>query len=244
MSQEATDIAFEQLIAVLLEQPMELVNGDPSEQHALETEVFGDDSAAQRENGVDVRSALQGPDDGVVVEVQYLELFTVDLLGLPYPALRLLGPSGAVVAENQPDGRNVAVENQRTDLRDWRGNSLVQCDFPVGIEQHFDRPERGLQSVLREVRRAAQVPDLVLALEDRHDEVAFLDVADVETVHAGIVAAVRQQLDCVFQRQIEGRGHAKDHERGRLAPVLVRPREPFRVGFDHAGDPEGRRCWR
>ena len=42
--QEATDIALEQLVTVLLEQPMHLVDGDPSDQYALEIEVFGDDS--------------------------------------------------------------------------------------------------------------------------------------------------------------------------------------------------------
>ena len=238
MPQETTDVAFEQPITVLLEQPMDLADGDPSNQHALEVEVFGDDPAAQGESGVDMRSALQGPDDGVVVEVQDLQLFTVELHGFPYPALRLRRPSGAVVAEHQSDGRDVAVENQRTDLRDWRGDSLVQRDVPVGIEQHPDCPERALKSVLREVCRTAQILHPVLALEHRHDEVTLFDVADIEAVHAGIVAAVRQQLDTVSERQFERRRHAQNHERSRLAPILVRPREPLRVGFDDACHPE------
>ena len=96
---------------------MELVNGDPSDQDALEVQVFGDDSAAQSEVGVDMRPSLQGSDDGVVIEVQDLDLLAVLLACLPHPVLGLLGPSGAVVAENEPDSRDVAIQNQRADLR-------------------------------------------------------------------------------------------------------------------------------
>ena len=94
------------------------------------------------------------------------------------------------------------------------------------------------KAFLGEVRGAAQVLDLVLSLENCHQEVAFLDVVDIQTVHPGVVAAFGQQRDAVIERQIEGRGHAQNNERRGFALVLVRPREPFRVGFDDARDPE------
>ena len=234
----ATDIALEQLVAVLLEQPMELVDRDPSDEDALEIHVFGNEPAAQSEVGVDVRASLQRPDDGVVVEMQDLDLLAVLLTCLSHPVFGLLGPSAAVVAENEPDSRNVAVENQRADVRNQRCDSLVQRDVAMRIEQHPERTKRVSKVVLRKVCCPAQIPDPVLALKDRDEEVALFDVADVETVHAGVVAAVRQQLDAVFGRQIEGRGHAKHHERGRLAAVLVRPREPLRVLVDHSRHPQ------
>ena len=87
---------------------------------------------------------------------------------------------------------------------------------------------------------AAPLRSLILyfSLENRHQEVAFLDVVDIQTVHPGVVAAFGQQRDAVIERQIEGRGHAQNDERRGFALVLVRPREPFRVGFDDARDPE------
>ena len=217
---------------------MEFAHGDPADQNAFEVQVFGDNPTAQGEDRVDVRPALKGSDDGIVVVVQNLHLFPIVPSGLPHPVVGLRCPLGAVVAEDESDGGDVAIENQRANLRNRRCDSRVQRDFPLGIEQHPDGPERGLQSVLGEVRGAAQVLDLVLALENRHQEVAFLDVVDIQTVHPGVVAAFGQQRDAVIERQIEGRGHAQNDERRGFALVLVRPREPFRVGFDDARDPE------
>ena len=89
VSQISTDIAFKQLIAMLLEYSMELAHGDPAGQNALEIQIFGDNPATQGEDGVNVRPALQGSDDGIVVVMQDLHLFAVVPFGFPYPSFRL-----------------------------------------------------------------------------------------------------------------------------------------------------------
>ena len=91
-----------------------------------------------------------------------------------------------------------------------------------------------MDAILGKVCVAAEILDLVLALEDRYKELPIFDVAHVQAVHPGIVSAVGQHFSAFGKRIAEGFGHAQDHERGRLAPVLVRPREPFRVGFNDA----------
>ena len=98
--------------------------------------------------------------------------------------------------------------------------------------------ERLLDAVRGEVRLAVQVFDTVLALKERDEELALIDVSHVQAVHPGVVPAFRQQVDALVQRLLKCRRHAKQDERGRLAFVLIPPREPVRVGVDDPLNPQ------
>ena len=117
VSRKSTDIPLQQSIAVFLEDSMELANGGPADQNAFEVQVFGDNPAAQGKDRVDVRPALHGSDDGIVVVVQNLYLIAIVPSGLPHPVVGLRCPPGAVVAEDEPDSGDVVIENQRANLR-------------------------------------------------------------------------------------------------------------------------------